>query len=98
MAKVLGVQNGLKVHGWFSCVACSLQGLHILLTYLNDTLIQRSSFLAQGLSQRVSIILRRLYLNLMLLLCVVRLFHVASASYTLKYHVELTNIILQVQT
>lgn len=24
-----------------------------LLTYLNDTLIQRSSFLAQGLSQRV---------------------------------------------
>jgi len=70
-----------------------------LLTYLNDTLIQGSSFLAQGLSQRVSIILRSLYLNLMLLLwfCVVRFLLVPSASYTLKDHEELKNVILQVQ-
>lgn len=71
-----------------------------LLTYLNDTLIQRSSFLAQRLSQRVCFNPEKTVSEsnaLALVLCGQIFLHVPNATYSLKDYVELKNIDLQVQ-
>lgn len=66
----------------------------------NDTLIPGSSFLAQRLSQRVSVILGGLYLRSSALapgLCSQVFVHLPSAPYPSEDYVEVNNTILPVQ-